>query len=219
MAGIGAGVGVGSATGTFSTPGTVPGPMPEHGGQDPSDEANGPEDAERRAHADEAPRPGAPAPDHGQARQGTRDPARPLRGPRAHGPARMSDADATSWAAGAHLASLVAVAGVPSILGPLVVWLVKREDHPFVADQAREALNFQISVLIYAAVGAVLAFAFTLATMGVGLLAVVPAAVVFVVGVFLLPILAAVKASEGERYRYPLTLRLVSGPDAPPNRA
>lgn len=128
----------------------------------------------------------------------------------------MSDAEATNWAAGAHLASLVALVGVPSILGPLVVWLVKRDDHPFVADQARESLNFQISVLIYAIVGGIAALVFGLATLGIGFIAVIPIAIVFALGVFLLPIIAAIKASDGDRYRYPLTLRFISGSDEEP---
>ncbi|PSG98204.1 DUF4870 domain-containing protein [Thermoplasmatales archaeon SW_10_69_26] len=128
----------------------------------------------------------------------------------------MSDQDATNWAAGAHLASLVVLVGVPPILGPLVVWLVKREDHPFVADQARESLNFQISVLIYTIVGGLAALILTIATVGLGLIAIVPIAIVFAIGVFLLPIVAAIKASEGRRYRYPLTLRLVSGSEGTP---
>lgn len=153
-----------------------------------------------------------PPPDYEQARQGPRDPPPGS----AHEPGRaaprgpMTDAEARNWAAGAHLASLVGLLDVPSILGPLVVWLVKREDHPFVADQARESLNFQISVFIYGIVGAIAAAIFAIATLGMGLFVVIPLAVVFVVGVLLISIYAAIQASEGTRYRYPLTLRLVS---------
>jgi uncharacterized Tic20 family protein len=56
----------------------------------------------------------------------------------------------------------------------------------------------------------------TIATVGLGLIAIVPIAIVFAIGVFLLPIVAAIKASEGRRYRYPLTLRLVSGSEGTP---
>jgi len=159
--------------------------------------------------------PQAPSPDHEQARQGTRRPPTDD-APHGGGPGGMNDQDATNWAAGAHLASLVVLVGVPPILGPLVVWLVKREDHPFVADQARESLNFQISVLIYTIVGGLAALILTIATVGLGLIAIVPIAIVFAIGVFLLPIVAAIKASEGRRYRYPLTLRLVSGSEGTP---
>lgn len=122
------------------------------------------------------------------------------------------DSDARNWATAAHLSSLVGMLGIPAVIGPLVVWLMKKDDHPFVESQAREALNFQISVLIYAVVGAIVAVIVTVLTLGVGVLAVIPAALVFLVGVFVLPIVAAIKASKGTNYRYPLTLRLVSGP-------
>lgn len=149
------------------------------------------------------------APDREHARQGTREPPSSREaGPRHH--RGMSDSDARNWAAGAHLASLVALVGIPSIVGPLIVWLVKRDDHPFVADQARESLNFQLSVIIYTIVGAIAALILTLATLGIGLLVVIPIALIFLVGVLLLPIFAAIKASEGQRYRYPLTMRLIS---------
>lgn len=159
--------------------------------------------------------PGGPArpmaPDHEQARQGAREPP-PSGGAGGHQPhgRGMSGSDARNWAAGAHLASLVALVGIPSVVGPLVVWLVKREDHPFVADQARESLNFQLSVIIYTLVGGLVALILTLATLGIGLLVVVPIALIFLVGVLLLPIFAAIRASEGQRYRYPFTLRLIS---------
>lgn len=124
--------------------------------------------------------------------------------------ARADDRDARNWAVAAHLAWLVTFAGVPPPIGPLVVWLVKRNDHPFVDDQAREALNFQLSILIYAIVGALLAVVLGIATLGVGFLAVIPVAIAFGLVVLILPIVAAVRASEGDRYRYPLTLRLVT---------
>lgn len=124
---------------------------------------------------------------------------------------RMSDHEARNWAVGAHLSSLVGLIGVPSVLGPLVVWLIKRDEHEFVDHQGREALNFQISVLVYTIVGGILAVAFALATFGLGLFVVIPLAIVFGLGVFVLPIVAAVKASDGHAFRYPLTIRFVSG--------
>ncbi|MDP8960135.1 MAG: DUF4870 domain-containing protein [Actinomycetota bacterium] len=86
-----------------------------------------------------------------------------------------------------------------AFLGPLVVWLVKREDHPFVEMHAREALNFNLSVLLYFIVGVVLAFVL------IGFLLLAALAVIWLV----FTIIAAVRASNGEPYRYPLTIRLV----------
>ncbi len=85
-------------------------------------------------------------------------------------------------------------------LVPLIVWLVSRENKPWLADEAKEALNFQITVLIAALISWVLIFA----VVGILLLAIVGLANL------VLCIIAGVKTSQGERYRYPLTLRLIS---------
>ena len=85
------------------------------------------------------------------------------------------------------------------IFGPLIVWLVKRDSSAFVGDQAKEALNAQISVTIYAAVAAVL----ILIVIGLPILF-----VIWLVDIILI-IIAGVTANDGKRYRYPLILRLV----------
>lgn len=167
------------------------------------------EDVEAWPPEGEAEVPEGQAPERDQARQVDRsDP--PMAGPAAP---HEQDSDVRNWATAAHLSSLVGLLGIPAVVGPLVVWLMKKDDHPFVETQAREALNFQISVLIYAVVGAILAVAVTVLTLGLGALAVIPAALIFLVGVFVLPIVAAIKTSDGTDYRYPLTLRLVSAPN------
>ena len=86
-----------------------------------------------------------------------------------------------------------------SVIGPLAVWLTRRHRDPFIDQAGREALNFGISIAIY---GSVLLVA---ALMLVG----IPLLVVGVVAWVVLASLAAVKASQGQPYRYPLTLRLV----------
>jgi uncharacterized Tic20 family protein len=104
--------------------------------------------------------------------------------------------DARTFAMLAHL--LGAVLG---FLGPLVIWIVKKEEHPFVEDQAREALNFHLTLLI-AYAGLIVVF---FATCGFG---VVLYPVVFV-GQIVFGILGAVQANGGEYYRYPVTIRMV----------
>lgn len=109
-------------------------------------------------------------------------------------------ADSRNWAMMSHLSAFVMLLGVPSVIGPLVAWLVKKDQDAFVADQAKEALNFNLSFLIYGLVAAV--------------------SLIVLVGFILLPALfiawvvlviqAAIKASNGEYYRYPFTLRLVN---------
>jgi uncharacterized Tic20 family protein len=84
-----------------------------------------------------------------------------------------------------------------NIIGPLVLWLVKKDQYPFVDDQGKESLNFQLTVLIAVVVCILLMFV----CVGVFLLVGVSlAALVF-------EIIAAVKANEGRRYRYPIVIR------------
>jgi len=98
-----------------------------------------------------------------------------------------------------HLSAFITFVGIPSLIGPLIMWLVHRDD-PFVEEQARDALNFNISFLIY---GVAAAFSVVLV---VGLIA-LP---VVLVTWFVLVIVAAMKASRGEDYLYPFTIRFVS---------
>ena len=109
--------------------------------------------------------------------------------------------DARMWAMICHLAGLagLVVPVVGCIIGPLIVWQIKKEEFSFVDEQGKEAVNFQISMLIYGIVAGLLCFV----CVGVVLL---PAVAIFDL-IFLL--IAAVKANNGEHYRYPLTIRFV----------
>jgi uncharacterized Tic20 family protein len=97
------------------------------------------------------------------------------------------------------LCHLSLILGVGFIL-PLIVFLVKREDSPLVAAHAKEVLNFHISLVIYVFVS----FALMLILIGFLLFFAV------ILGSFICAIIAAIRASEGEFYRYPLTIRLIS---------
>ncbi|CAN5540546.1 DUF4870 domain-containing protein [soil metagenome] len=108
-----------------------------------------------------------------------------------------------------HLSALVGLLGVPSPLGPLVLWLAKRESHPFIDAQGKEALNFNLSALLYIVVLFVFGFIFTVLTLGFGLFLLVPAFIAAMAAWVVLVIVAAVKASKGELFRYPLTIRFV----------
>src|SRR6476619_7979304 len=106
-----------------------------------------------------------------------------------------------NWGMLCHLSALLGFVPpfVGVVLGPLLVWLIKGKEHPFIDANGKESLNFQISMLIYSALLA--------PTFCIG------------IGFFLLPLLwgidailaivASVKASGGAVYRYPLTLRLI----------
>ena len=111
-----------------------------------------------------------------------------------------SDIEIRRWAAATHIA---AVAGylIPfgNIIGPLLVWQLKKEDGQFIDDQGKESVNFQITVSIAMLISAAL----TLILIGFLLIFIVG------LGALILVVIAAIKANDGEAYRYPLTLRLI----------
>lgn len=105
------------------------------------------------------------------------------------------------WAMFGHLSALIGlVIPFASIVAPLVIWQMRKEDMPFAAEEAKESLNFQITVAIALLVCMVLIFA----VIGMLLLPLVGLAAV------ILTIMAGIKANEGIAYRYPFTLRLVN---------
>jgi len=114
--------------------------------------------------------------------------------------------DSSTWAMAAHLSALAGLFVGISAIGPLVVYLVRRDD-PFVRQQAAEALNFNLSVLIYAIVGVVLFLVGSLVLIG---LLMIPVLIAGAVAWLVLVILAGLKAGRGEPYRYPLTIRFVT---------
>jgi uncharacterized Tic20 family protein len=116
--------------------------------------------------------------------------------------------DARMWAMFCHLGGLAGISAIlpaiGSIVVPLVIWQIKRDESPFVDEQGRRAVNFQISMLLYALIGSVVCLA---TCVGIPLIPVV-ICVVYVVDLgFVLT--AAVKASSGRHYRYPLTIRFI----------
>ena len=109
--------------------------------------------------------------------------------------------DQKMWATFAHLSALSGYIGIPFgwIIGPLVIWLIKKDEMPFVNDQGKEAMNFQISIAIYGFVSAILIFVL------IGILLLIAVLIFNIVMV----IIAAVKANNGEKYRYPLCIRFI----------
>lgn len=115
-------------------------------------------------------------------------------------PTGLPTPDERTWGMVAHLAALAGfVLPFGNILGPLVVWLVKRDHSVFIAAEAKEALNFNISI----AIGGVVCFMLFLLSIGVLF------AALLVLFWLVMIIIAALKANEGIAYRYPFTLRLV----------
>jgi hypothetical protein len=124
-------------------------------------------------------------------------------------PQPMSDADRKNWAMAAHLSAFVAFIGVPSLVGPLVVWLLKRDTDPYIAAHSVHALNFNISVLIYTIVGSLALGIFGLITLGIGFLLAIPVVIVAFIVWLVLVIQGGIAASRGEQFRYPLTIDFV----------
>jgi len=103
--------------------------------------------------------------------------------------------DARMWGMLCHLLGLFTC-----FIGPLIIWLIKKDEDPFIDDQGKEALNFQITVAIAWIVSAVLVPVFCIGSfLGI---AVFIADLVFC-------ILASIKANGGEKYRYPVSIRLI----------
>jgi len=114
--------------------------------------------------------------------------------------------EARMWAMFCHLAGLAGciIPTVGNIVAPLIFWQIKKEEYPFVDEQGKEAVNFQISMSLYALIGTVLCI---VTCIGAVLIPVVG----LVIGIFDLVFLliAAVKANNGQHYRYPLTIRFI----------
>lgn len=105
-----------------------------------------------------------------------------------------------NWAMASHLISLSGfVIPFGNIIGPLLMWLLKREEWPLADDQGKESLNFQINWTILSFITFILCFVL----IGFALLP-----IVLITGLILV-VMATIKASEGERFRYPFIIRFI----------
>lgn len=124
-------------------------------------------------------------------------------------PPAVGPYDQRNLAAAAHASALVGLLGVPGVLGPLIVWILAREGRWYVDDQGKEAVNFQLSILIYGVGLALAALVLAVPTLGVAIVLAVIAGVALFVFWIVITIIAAVRATNGEVFRYPLTARLL----------
>lgn len=121
-------------------------------------------------------------------------------------------AEERQWAMFAHLSALIGgivtagwLASLGCLIGPLIIWQIKKDTMPFASDQAKEALNFNITLaglmVILTALG--------LLTIGIGFIVIAPLMLLIGVAALVFIIIASIKANEGVAYRYPFTLRLI----------
>ncbi len=121
-------------------------------------------------------------------------------------------AEERQWAMFAHLSALIGgivtagwLASLGCLIGPLIIWQIKKDTMPFASDQAKEALNFNITLaglmVILTALG--------LLTVGIGFIVIAPLMLLIGVAALVFIIIASIKANEGVAYRYPFTLRLI----------
>lgn len=129
------------------------------------------------------------------------------------------------WAAIAHMSALLLalltswIAGAAGMLAAVVVYLIKRDDSAFAAEHAREAINFNLSMFLYACAATVIGIVLvgaTVLTLGIGLLLTLPAGLLLLLAIAAIAVLwlvcsivATFKAWNGEQYRYPFTIRLL----------
>lgn len=106
-------------------------------------------------------------------------------------PGHEPSKDARLWGMLSHLLALTMLISIPLgwILGPLVIWLLKKNEYEFVDDQGKESLNFQLSMTLYSLS-----------------IILIPFIVIFDI---IMVITASVQASDGVRYRYPLTIHFI----------
>jgi hypothetical protein len=105
-----------------------------------------------------------------------------------------------TWAMAAHISAVAGfVFPFGNVIGPLLIWILKKEEFPFVDDQGKEALNFQISITIYILISVVLIF----------ILIGIPALIIIAIFALIMTIIGAINAYDGKKYRYPLTIRLI----------
>ena len=118
-----------------------------------------------------------------------------------------SDPSVRTWCMLAHLSAFAGlIVPMGNVIGPLIVWLLKRDQSAEIDEHGKESVNFQISMTIYIAGLSVIAFILMFILIGFLLIPVI--VIMFIVDAVFV-IIASIKANDGQMYRYPLTIRLV----------
>jgi uncharacterized protein len=116
-----------------------------------------------------------------------------------------------TWPMLCHLVSLTGYLGngIGGIAGPLIVWLVKKDTMPEVDAHGKEAINFNLSLLVYGVCLGVCLVVFSILTLGLGFFLAIPLVAAMTIFHLVCTVTAAIKANNGEFYRYPLTIRFL----------
>lgn len=112
----------------------------------------------------------------------------------------VNNSEEKNWGMFCHLAALAGyIIPFGNIIGPIIVWSMKKDEFSFVEDQGKESINFQLSMIIYFIISAILVL------VGIGIL------LLIALGIFqlIIIIVAAMSANNGTAYRYPLNMRLI----------
>jgi uncharacterized protein len=106
-----------------------------------------------------------------------------------------------TWAMFCHLSSFAGfIIPFGGIIGPIVVWSIKKDQYPLVDDQGKEAINFSISMIIFYIAAAILVFVL------IGF----PLLIALFFFRLIITVVAAIRANEGVRFRYPLSIRFIT---------
>ncbi len=114
----------------------------------------------------------------------------------------VTDPDEKMWGMLTHLLALSIFVGIPlgNVIGPLIIYLIKKDEFEFVAQEGKEVLNFQITWSIIFIISAVLII------VGIGVLLLIGFGIAWLV----LVVMGSVAANRGESYKYPLTIEFIS---------
>lgn len=134
-------------------------------------------------------------------------PPEPTPPPPSPPPATGPDNSERQFALFVHLSALLGFTAIPfaNVLAPLILWQIKKNESAFIDDQGKEAVNFNLCVLI---IGLALVL-LTMITFGLGIVLTLPIGVVLAIAWLVLTIIGGIKANDGEAYRYPYIFRLI----------
>ena len=96
-----------------------------------------------------------------------------------------------------------------NIIAPVVLWTAKKSESSYINNHGKAAVNFQLSLIVYGFLLALLIIPIAIFTLGLGLVAIVLGIIPAIILKFILIISASIKANNGEQYHYPFTIEFI----------